>query len=140
MREIGVLVWVVFIVIGVVANIASAARKQSQANAGKAPSRAAPPPQPVQMQQAGQTPAQVLAQRWAANWPAAAPAPRPQTPQAAPVRQATPVRKPAPAAQAVRPHETARPRRRGLFADKPSVVRAVIAAEVLGKPRALRDE
>jgi hypothetical protein len=33
-----------------------------------------------------------------------------------------------------------RPKQRGLFGTGPELVRAVIAAEVLGKPRALRDE
>jgi hypothetical protein len=121
MREVGVLVWVAFIVIGVIANIASTARKQAAQKA----------PQPQALRRPAAVPV--------ARAPVTAP------PRVAAVAQPAPVRRPQPAAAPVvqRPaplHEAMQLRRRPLFADRPSLVRAVIAAEVLGKPRALRDE
>jgi len=112
MRDIGILVWVVFLIVGVAGSIASSARKQLAGTApgpgpvrGPAP-RLAPPIQPPQSVQ------------------------RPQPPP-----RVAPVARPATAV-----HEEPVRATRRFFADRQTIVRAVIAAEVLGKPRALRDE
>ena len=132
MREVGVVVWVVFIVIGVIVNIASTARKQAAKNALAEKPQPVRRPQPQAMVQAA--PQTLMAGKWpvAAPSPGVAPVKRPQ-PKAAQV--IAPV--PAPSSLI---HEASPPRPRRFFADGPSLVRAVIAAEVLGKPRALRDE
>jgi hypothetical protein len=68
------------------------------------------------------------------------PPPAQRVPLRPPPRPAftTPAPRPPPA-----PHPAAAPvaaKRPGFFGSGPELVRAVIAAEVLGKPRALRDE
>ena len=133
MRELGIIIWVVFIVIGVFANIASAVRKQQQAASKPPPGT----PQPVRQPQV---------RMQTMTWPASATAaPTPTT--VAPVSPASVRRPQAPPAR-VAPagiplaalHEAPARRSRPFFADGPSLVRGIIAAEVLGKPRALRDE
>jgi hypothetical protein len=70
--------------------------------------------------------------------PAAPPsAPPVQTPQLRPPRPAAPAAPPASAPRTVPTHVTAR---RRLFPGPQGLAGAVIAAEVLGKPRALNDE
>ncbi len=113
MREIGTLVWVVLIIIGVVSSMISTIRKQAQAQG--------PPGRP----QPQRTP------------------PRPQSRVAPPSPAVTQPAPPPPRAQPRPPvHAVEEPRakRKPLFAGKGSLVRAVIAAEVLGKPRGLGDE
>jgi hypothetical protein len=130
MRDTFLLLWVGFLVIGVVGSIVSSMRKQIAAKeaarqpARRIPAQLQPPP--------GQLP-QRIAQA------------------AAPVRQvAAPVRKPVvtppkqTAASWPEHHELSSPRAesrgRRVFGSRKAIVQAVIAAEVLGKPRALRDE
>ncbi|HYL26850.1 MAG TPA: hypothetical protein VEW74_03385 [Candidatus Nitrosotalea sp.] len=121
MRDIGILVWVALLVIGVTGSMISSVRRQMQAaQQGRSPGR------PVRRQQialpATATPASP---------------PQPQPPSRPKVRQ-----QPAPS-QAPEMHLPRRERGRfnaRFFANKRSLVQSVIAAEVLGKPRAFNDE
>ncbi len=141
MREIGVLVWVGLLIIGVIGSMVSSLRKQAQAPS-QGP-RPAPRPQP---------PPEWL-QQMVAQMPPQARVVQVVRPQATPKPvAAAPVPVPPPRAPAV-PHEPAashpqagsnvergRPQiTREIFARR-NIVQAVIAAEVLGKPRALSDE
>jgi hypothetical protein len=143
MRDIGLLVWVVLLIVGVVGSMSSRIRSQRRMQGSQAPARQRPRPQPaVSMwpppQVTGPAQSTVLqATRPAASQPlqATPPAPSPQP-------RAAPAVKPRPDSQkpvAAVPSET-RKAPRPLFAGRREIVRAVIAAEVLGKPRALSDE
>jgi hypothetical protein len=145
MRDVGILIWVVLLIVGVCGSMISSIRRQMQSaqTPGPSPQRAqaAAPPQPpggAPVPQPPQWVQRVLAQTQQPSVPPRT-APRPQTPskpraQAAPVRQTQPIDSHAPHAI---PSDTIGSR---LFANKRSLVRAVIAAEVLGKPRAFNDE
>jgi hypothetical protein len=125
MRDIGTLVWVVLVFIGVIGSMISSARKQAQAQ--QAPGARAirrPPPQ----QFAPQAPA-----------PPAPVQPAPQPRVIARVAPA-PTKAPPVLAQAHLEAEHHPARRRRLFANRSDLVRGIIAAEVLGKPRGLRGE
>jgi predicted lipid-binding transport protein (Tim44 family) len=124
MRDIGILVWVALLIVGVVGSMVSRIRglRQMQSQRVQAPQRTQPPP-PARPQ------------------PFVVRAPQP----AAPVAGPAPVRRPAPAPQQVAPETVgaapaARKTPRRLFSDRGDLVRAVIASEVLGKPRAFDDE
>jgi hypothetical protein len=123
MREVGTLVWVVLIIVGVVGSMVSSVRRQVRAQQAQAP--------PARQYQRTGPPSQQ-----SRSAPPGAPQGRPVVP---------------PRPQPTRPVATtpqdghggssaasAAPRR--LFPQKNELVRAVIAAEVLGKPRALSDE
>lgn len=144
MRDTFLLLWVGFLVVGVIGSIVSGIRKQAQRAqpvqqppgrpstksilSGVEGLRPGIPPQWQPPQ--GQLP-QWVQQLTAQIAPRPAPtAPRPVVPKAPP---------PAPIVEP--PHEPA-PRRHSprLFRDRKAIVQAVIAAEVLGKPLALRDE
>jgi hypothetical protein len=123
MRDVATLVWVVLLVIGVISSMVASVRRRMNAL----------PPRGAQSAPPGVPPAQ-------------APQPQAQLRQqvvAPPMRQ-VPVRPsaPAPAPTAAAPPSVAAraPSRRRLFPGRRGLVSAVIAAEVLGKPRALRDE
>lgn len=118
MREIGAVLWVVLLVVGVVGSMVSSIRRQR--------GTAAPPPRPSPVR----IPQSVMPPQ-AVRVPPAAAAPPPRS-SAAPARAA------ASATADLPPHKPAATWRR--FGDRNDLVRAVIAAEVLGKPRALRDE
>ena len=136
MRDIGILVWVAFLIVGVIGSIVSSIRKQAARSTRDGsrrvilseavrPSRRAewqPPP--------GQLPQWVARIAAQVAPPPAPPRPAPPPPKPSPA--------PVPAVEAA--HEPVAPRRRRLFRDRKAIVQAVIAAEVLGKPRALRDE
>jgi hypothetical protein len=145
-RDLGLLIWVVFLVIGVMGSMVSSIRKQMAAGP-RAPSQRPPGPQAPQLppqaplgQPQGSLPAgvqELLNQAFQtriepapARPPSPAPQPRPtRPPQAA---RAEPVQRPADAPRVFRGTR--------LFGTGPELVRAVIAAEVLGKPRGLNSE
>ncbi len=137
MRDVGILIWVGLLIVGVVGSMISSLRRQTQAPAlRQAPRRPQAPP--VQEQEVPSIPTWIDRVSLA---PAAPVIPQP-VPQPAP-----PVPKPravAPAPpRAVTQHPPSRPvhvARRRLLGTKRDIVRAVIALEVLGKPRAFRDE
>jgi hypothetical protein len=121
-RDLGTLVWVVLVFVGVVSSMVSTIRKQAQApgSAGR--------PQP---------PRTLGALRYAAPLRPAA-APQPVVPPPVPPPPPTAARpEPRPP---VHPPDEPRAKRAQFFAGKGQLVRAVIAAEVLGKPRGLNDE
>jgi hypothetical protein len=138
MHEIGGLVWVVLVIIGVVSSIVQSSRRSAAQRsvqrpqavvrqmpvAQNAPVRQQPQPQFAMREEL----ASIISQMAAQSQPVQQPRPPPPPPIApAPRPAAAPV--PTPVA-----------RTRKLFGDRTSLVRAVIASEVLGKPLALRDE
>jgi|SRR5579863_711607 len=165
MRDVGILIWVVFLIVGVVGSMVSSARRQLAAGKepkpGQAPPQWKPPPgtsqpptvlrltvprgqgDPLDASAAREQIVQALLQARAqaaspslGPHPRPAPPPKPAPPPSAPPRLAPPPPRSEPPAAP----EVHRPRRRSLFGTGPDLVRAVIAAEVLGKPRGLNDE
>jgi hypothetical protein len=144
MRDVGILIWVAFLIVGVIGSISSSIRKQ-RPPASPAPippqwgprtglpAQPAPSPPPAQVSVQQQRLAQVL-QSLAAQTPPQPVAPRPPPPpRPAPALPSKPKIEP--------PHSAPEPaRRRPIFQGPSELVRAVIAAEVLGKPRGLSDE
>lgn len=136
MRDVGLFVWVVLLIVGVIGSIAKSARRQMQAGGGPAPPQ---PPAPGRVIAQVKIPGQidridrqnVIAQLQRVIESAKQPAPQPQP---------APPPKPPPPPPPVRVEEPRPAPRRGLFGGRPEIVRAVIAAEVLGKPRAFGDE
>jgi hypothetical protein len=170
MRDVGILIWVVFLIVGVVGSMVSSARRQvasRQAPRGQAPQGAratsfvAPvtkgdtassarsallrqlsESQPLDSAQGDSGAArQRLVQTLLAQVQAPAAAPPPPAP-APPVPPRPPPPRPAPVPRNEPPAapEAPKPRPRSPFATGPELVRSVIAAEVLGKPRGLHDE
>jgi hypothetical protein len=144
MREIGVLIWVIFLIFGVIGSMVSSIRKQSAA--GK---EASVPPQWVpQTPQQPRPPAPTpLVLRFQSPAPAsAAPQRLPAPPQRPPAPRVPPTPRPQPQPPPSRPESvhpaapTPAPRTLRLFGNPHELVRAIVAAEVLGKPRAFRDE
>lgn len=122
MREVGIAVWVILLVVGVVGSMVSSVRRQMQTQA-RAPRRLTERPRPF-----GPPAAVPVA--------ASPPVAPPPGPPVARRKQAAP---PAAKTQEVAHEPVRRPSAR-LFSTKGELVRAVIAAEVLGKPRGLSDE
>lgn len=122
MRDVGTLVWVVLVFIGVVSSMVSTIRKKGEAQAPGQARFTTPPARPTSPLAA---PPQVAP-------PSSGPRPRPPAPPA-------PTARIEPKAPSEHP-ATAPARKYGLFARKGELVRAVIAMEVLGKPRGLSDE
>lgn len=138
MRDVGILIWVVLLIVGVVGSMISSLRRQTQV------------PVPRQAPQRRQAPPEQQAVSSIPTWidrlsvasaspvvPQPVPQPAPSVPKPRPV-----ARVPAPA-RAVIQHPPSHPvlsARRRLFGTKREIVRAVIASEVLGKPLAFRDE
>jgi hypothetical protein len=157
MRDIGILVWVALLIIGVGGSMISSVRRQMQGAQGRAsgirPARPqqlaqAPAAAPRQTQPAApvtqpppewlQRMAQQVQTAGAAQPPLApmkpAPPPRPQ-----PKPAATPPPLPWPG-ETHAPHQNRSATGARFLGNKRSVVQAMIAAEVLGKPRAFNDE
>jgi hypothetical protein len=136
MRDIGILVWVALLLVGVGGSMLSRIRslRRLQTQQMQSPQRAQPPPVPtmpwpLQPQPFVSRPAHPLA-------PAPRPAPQRPPPQRPPVQAPRHV-KPDTARAA---GATATKAVKRLFGDRSDLIRAVIAAEVLGKPRAFGDE
>ena len=134
MRDVGILIWVVFLVVGVLGSMVSSLRKAAQTQGQARPVRPGPAPaRPAPQVQAGLP-------DWARQ--VIATLPQPPAPRPRPAPPPPPPPKPAPKLaplpeHAGLPHQT---RRRHFFGGRNELVRAVIAAEVLGKPRAFNDE
>lgn len=132
MRDVGVIIWVALLFIGVVGSMISSLRRQM-------PSSPAPPSMPMELPGPVEFPSPVeLPPELRRFVVTASPRPAPQR-KPAPVAAAPVAPPPTVAAPAGEHFEPARIRRR-LFSDRHDLVRGVIAAEVLGKPRALHDE
>jgi len=140
MHEVGLIVWVVLLVVGVTSSIVSSIRKASTAQqrpaSGTGP--VTPPPR--------QSTVKELVAALQAQAQAQAQAAQPQARPASPPRPIPPPTKP-PVARAASPDQLpwpVAPARRSsahrLFAGRGDAVRGIIAAEVLGSPRGLRDE
>jgi len=133
MRDLGTLVWVILVIIGIISSIRSNVKKAQQARVQAARPAAGAPPPPKQDQRVMQTmtPAFVDLAAVPVAVPVAAPLQAPQ-----PVRRVRPPSTPfsipmvAVESTAVR---TASPVR-GMFG-RGSIVRAIVAAEVLGPPK-----
>ena len=130
MHEIGVLIWIVLLFIGVIGSMISSVRRRMEAAQRQGPQAQAPRPPAPQPPGPPAWLQRVTAQLQTAGVPPQAPpAPRPRpTPPSPP--------KP-PVIETPRRAEGGRSR---IFATRSDIVRGVIAAEVLGKPKALRDE
>lgn len=129
MRDVGSIVWVILVVVGVVSSIVSNARRQARGISRPAAPRSGAPAARLPAANAGPAPA------------AAAP-PKPAPASTAPPRAARVTRREPPP----EPLDVLHPRVRKpmpawhpFFGDRRAMVRAVVAAEVLGKPLALRD-
>lgn len=158
MRDVGILVWVVFLVIGVIGSMVSSMRRQLAAGAQARPQQAPPgqiPPQWKPPQTASSAPTaqqRLLDELQAQGRLGALPPAQQRFVQALwgsqPLRQSAPQPVPAPPAPTTKvepppleSHRTEPPHRpMPRFWRGPALVRAVIAAEVLGKPRALGSE
>jgi len=126
MRDTFLLLWVGFLVVGVIGSIVSSIRKQTQHMNVEQPAARRMPPQRVIL---------------VPPPPPEAPKQQRVIPSATPSEARGSSRRTAPAPEL--PHDfpaVRRPRRPQLFRDGKAIVQAVIAAEVLGKPRGLRDE
>jgi hypothetical protein len=159
MRDIGALVWIVLVIFGVVSSIAQSARRATKPQRGGArPPVPQPQPQPrppvpppaaapqrqvrvnVNVRPGVQVPAALATLMAQFERDAQIAAGQRSVPPPEPVA--------APPARAVRPpaamppphHEPIPARSVRLFADRATLVRGIVAAEVLGKPLALRDE
>lgn len=140
MRDVGALLWVVIVIAGVISSIVSSARKQQ---ALRAQAFRPPPQRPAAPSAASWL--QGAAPRVVRARPAPAPAPptrKPSPPTAASVPPGPAFESGGPAfapSAAPAAHKQAI-RARTLFGARSALVRAIVAAEVLGKPHALRDE
>jgi hypothetical protein len=137
MREVGLIVWVVLLVVGVTSSIVSSIRKVSTAQQRPGVGPVTPPPRQSTVKElVAALQAQAQAQAQAAQpQTRPAPAPRVPTPAKAPAARAAPPDQPAwPTAPSQRS-----PAHR-LFAGRGDAARGIIAAEILGSPRGLRDE
>jgi hypothetical protein len=141
MRDVGIFIWVALLIVGVVGSMVSSLRRQMRASAPQRMQRSQrmPPPPgltaqpPVQTAQAPPWLQQVIAQLPVPPpRPAAPPPPKSKKPSTAPPLRVEPAEHPA--------LQHAVSARHKLFRDRRDLVRGVIAAEVLGKPRGLSDE
>jgi hypothetical protein len=140
MRDVGILIWVALLVIGVIGSMRRQLKAAQRTSGGPATLRgptapaASPPasPGPVSVASADVAPwlQRIVS---AMPQPPATVAPKPPPPRPPPPR-------PAPAPVQEHRQVGPSPRRRGLFARPGSVAQAVVTAEVLGKPRAFNDE
>jgi hypothetical protein len=144
MHDIGGLLWIVLVIVGVVTSIVQSSRRSvSQRTVSRyqqavpQPQRAATPPQP-----APEIRPEVIAEleniiRQSQQAPVRVPTP-PSPAKPPPVPVPSPPAAPPPRPMPSTPRRPAGAQK--LFGDHSSLVRAVIAAEVLGKPLALRNE
>ncbi len=144
MHEIGGLVWVLLVIIGVVSSIVQSSRRSAAQRRVQPPQTAArqmpvaqrPPIRPQPQFDMREELASIMAQMAAQSQPVQPP-PKPPPPPVAPTPVAAP---PPPPIRPVPAVHSPVARTEKLFGQRSSLVRAVIAAEVLGKPLALRDE
>jgi hypothetical protein len=128
-RDVGLVVWVALLFIGVVGSMISSLRRQAQPRPqarGELPQRREMPPVELAPQLR-----RVIVQAPASPAPQRKPPPVPGPAGAPP-----PIAAPPPGHDVI----LRGARRRRLFSHRGDIVRAVIAAEVLGKPRGLSDE
>ena len=156
MRDIGGLIWVILVIIAIFSSVRKSIRQATQATDAQGrpavpPRPVVPPRQAVPLRPAAEAPVTPL-QRALQLSPVIVsvvepPAPSLIVPPQAPV---TPAPAPARATPATPPHDPFHAesiQRRpssgllgGIFEDKNAILRAVVAAEVLGKPKALQEQ
>jgi hypothetical protein len=139
MHDVGLLIWIALIVIGIVSSVRKNARQARQIRDRQvgAQSQAMQAPPPVQVPPPVQSVPSFVVQRVMAP-PVTAVSPA-QAPQ--PARPPAPVPPPpivaAPPAPAVTPARVGTSPIRGMFGGSATLVRAIVVSEVLGPPRAL---
>lgn len=153
MHDIGGLIWVIIVVLAVFSSIRKSVRqaRESAAQAQQRPPATSvqrPLPEPVRPAQASAPPVTPLQRALQLS-----PIPAPPVPPPPQIRVVPPL--PTPAASVATPqrppaHDPFRPesiQRRplsgllgGIFEDKDAILRAVVAAEILGKPKALQEQ
>jgi hypothetical protein len=126
MHELGTLIWVILVTVGLVSSIVSTARKSRPVPRS---SRASHAPAPAQQR----LPQRGIARGFVEE------AAQPIVPPAPPASVRT-VPQAANRAFEHPPADSAAPRGRIFATGRRALVRAVVAAEILGKPLALRDE
>jgi hypothetical protein len=141
MHDIGGLVWIVLVIVGVISTIVRSSRRsvaQRSLSTYQSPPQPQGPAPPRPADFARSELVTELENIIRQSQVAAQPAPPPTAPKPPPVAAPAPAPPPRPARV---PTAAPRPlRAQKLFADRRSLVRAVIASEVLGKPLALRNE
>jgi hypothetical protein len=132
-RDIGGLIWIVIVVIGVISSIVKNAKRAAAQREAARP-RMAPAPQPVPVPRAP-SPAQRIIESFAMPPVAAEPPPVAAAIKRTPVTvpRAKPVAAPVVAAPV-----TANAPIRGMFG-RGSIVKAIVAAEVLGPPKSQQE-
>ena len=144
MRDIGIIVWVVLLLVGVTGSIISSARRHMQ-QASPPARRPSPPQRPVTQTPIVQPSQQPMASPQRPVQPPQRPVQPPVQERAAaerPVvrRTVAPPHDPLPDHPLIATHATRGSKvTRRLFSSHEGLVGAVIAAEVLGKPVALRE-
>lgn len=144
MNEVGLLIWVALLVVGVGGSIVSTIRKAaSQPPASPSPPAAVPQREETVRQLVAALQAQARGEMVAQ--PSRQAVPRPVAPAAAAPRPAAPAlprraQQAPPATEAFPWPVERRASRLRLFGARGDAVKGMIAAEVLGSPRALRDE
>jgi hypothetical protein len=122
-RDVGILVWVGLLIIGVIGSMISSLRRQIQAQAER-----------EQRSRSGRPPSAAQPARFRLE-----PAPKRLAPTEVPRAPSVPARPvPQPAELPSATHVTRV--KHPIFAGRGELVRGVIAAEILGKPRGLSDE
>jgi hypothetical protein len=130
MHDFGVLIWILLLIIGMVSSIRRSAQRQRPG-----------PPQALRPMPPPQMPPQAARMPQPVRIPQAAAPPLLQPAQPAPA----PVPPPIVAAPPLAPHQPAHVARigsgaiRGMFGGSATLVRAIVASEVLGPPLALRE-
>jgi hypothetical protein len=128
-HDLGTLVWVILVVIGVISSMVKNARKMTRQPAGASPS-ARPAPPPVAAPPPVPAPRPVHAQAFAM------PPVIPPNPVPAPSAASTTRREPQPIAV----HAVGTSPIRGMFEGPATLVRAIVAAEVLGPPKSMQEQ
>jgi hypothetical protein len=132
MHDVGAIIWLILVLIGVISSVRKNARRAAQQRSGTPPPGGMRPPpapvpviaQPVRAQAFAAPPAVVPPPVPA---PTVAPAPAAVAPPAAPVTL--------PSEANVRPELF-----RGMFEGPATLVRAIVAAEVLGPPKSMQEQ
>ncbi|MBV8375012.1 MAG: hypothetical protein JO302_05840 [Candidatus Eremiobacteraeota bacterium] len=143
MHDIGGLIWIVLVIVGVITSIVQSSRRSiSQRTVSRYQTAAPPQPLTATSQPAAQIRPELIAELEniirQSQQPARPGVPPPSPPKPPP---APPPPAPPPVPQPRAMPSAPPPRAARVFGgDRSSLVRAVIAAEVLGKPLALRNE
>jgi hypothetical protein len=135
MHDIGGLIWVVAIIVAVISSISKSARRARRAASGsQPPSSSTTPQRDDRAMRRGQRVAQ---RAFAVPGPLAG---SPQPAEPARAQERVTARAAMPVASAVEQRRVRTGGLWGIFEDKRALVRAVVASEVLGPPKALQEQ